>query len=193
MQNRIREIRTSAGLSLEALAKRIGTTRATVMKLEKGDMQLTTTWMSRIAQGLHCRQQALLEVDDQGEVYIVGEVGAGEEVLLFDDANMRDFEAVECPPGCDPSRIAALRVRGTSMMPAMQNGWIIYYDISKSNDVESCINKLSIVQLFDGRMLVKTVRLGSKDGRFHLISHNADIMPDVRLRWCSRVLFIKPI
>jgi phage repressor protein C with HTH and peptisase S24 domain len=193
MHNRIQELRKSAGLSLEGLANRIGTTKATVQKLETGAMQLTTNWMTRIAQGLHCQPQALLVDAVNREVYIVGEVGAGEEVLLFDDAQAQDFETVECPPGCDPARIAALRVKGTSMMPAMQNGWIIYYDATKPNDISACIGKLSIVQTWDGKMLVKTVRGGSKADRYHLVSHNADIMMDVRLRWCSRVLFIKPV
>lgn len=60
MENRIKELRLKADLSQEDLAKKVGTTRATIMKLEKGTMQLTADWMQKIADGLGCDWTELL-------------------------------------------------------------------------------------------------------------------------------------
>lgn len=60
MENRIRELRESVGLSQEELGRKIGTTRATISKLEKGNMNLTQWWMVRLANGLGCTPATIL-------------------------------------------------------------------------------------------------------------------------------------
>jgi phage repressor protein C with HTH and peptisase S24 domain len=52
MQNRIRELRLKAGLSMQALADRAGTSAPQINKLEKGERRLTVDWMVRIGKAL---------------------------------------------------------------------------------------------------------------------------------------------
>jgi transcriptional regulator with XRE-family HTH domain len=52
--NRIRELRRARGLSTTALAEAIGTTQATISRLEKSEMALTLAWMQKIAAALDC-------------------------------------------------------------------------------------------------------------------------------------------
>jgi len=54
MSNRIKEIRKDRGLSHEYLADAVHTTKATISKLEKGDIQLTMEWMRKLARVLEC-------------------------------------------------------------------------------------------------------------------------------------------
>jgi ribosome-binding protein aMBF1 (putative translation factor) len=70
MQNRIREFRQAADMSMEELANKVGTTKATIMKLEKGDMQLTTRWIEKIARGLGRNPIDLISPSSsRGEIY----------------------------------------------------------------------------------------------------------------------------
>lgn len=50
--NRIREIREAAGLSSDELAEMVGTTGATIRRLETGARELTWTWMQKISEAL---------------------------------------------------------------------------------------------------------------------------------------------
>jgi transcriptional regulator with XRE-family HTH domain len=54
MENRIAELRKARGLTLKALAERIGTSNQQISHLEKGRRRLTLDWMERTAIALHC-------------------------------------------------------------------------------------------------------------------------------------------
>lgn len=58
--NRIRELREKAGLSAERLADRVGTTQATISRLETGARRLTVSWMRRITDALQVRPEELI-------------------------------------------------------------------------------------------------------------------------------------
>lgn len=79
--NNIRLIRKERALSMESLAERIGTTRATIMKLENGDMQLTTTWMERLADGLRCTPIDLISTPNEKQKQGYSSQGIDEELL----------------------------------------------------------------------------------------------------------------
>jgi len=50
--NRIRELRTAAGMSQQELGNRAGCSKMTISDLERGNMELTLTYMKRIAPAL---------------------------------------------------------------------------------------------------------------------------------------------
>ena len=60
MSNRLREFRDLAGLSMQALADRVGTTAPQINKLEKGERRLTLDWMTRLATALGIDPRDLL-------------------------------------------------------------------------------------------------------------------------------------
>jgi transcriptional regulator with XRE-family HTH domain len=60
MNNKIKEIRKQRGLTQPELAKKVGTSRSQITKLERGERQLTQHWMERIAAALECNPQDLL-------------------------------------------------------------------------------------------------------------------------------------
>lgn len=58
--NRIREIRKAAGLSSDELGRRVGTTGATIRRIEDGSRELTAKWMQRIAEALRVTPSDLI-------------------------------------------------------------------------------------------------------------------------------------
>lgn len=60
VRNRIKELRTSAGLTLEQVAAAAGTTAQQIHRLERSERRLTDGWMHRIAPILRVKAAALL-------------------------------------------------------------------------------------------------------------------------------------
>ena len=59
MPNRIRELREAAGLTLQQVAVRAGTSYQQIYKLEQGKRRLTDEWMRRLAPALGVPVSAL--------------------------------------------------------------------------------------------------------------------------------------
>ncbi|HEV2747723.1 MAG TPA: helix-turn-helix transcriptional regulator [Allosphingosinicella sp.] len=62
--NRIRELRSLAGLTLQALADRLDTSIGQISDLETGRRELRLPWMKRIAAELGCSTADLLNPED---------------------------------------------------------------------------------------------------------------------------------
>ncbi|WP_085905871.1 helix-turn-helix domain-containing protein [Kiloniella majae] len=60
MENKIKQLREAAGLSQTDLAEKIGSGRSQVAKLERGERQLTQSWMLRISAALDVTPTDLL-------------------------------------------------------------------------------------------------------------------------------------
>lgn len=189
--NNIRLIRTKLGLSMDKLAEKIGTTRATIMKLEHGDMKLTTNWMDRIASGLGCDPVDLITATNK-TVKVFGYVGAGAVVFPVeeDQAGTGAIDEVEAPPGVDPDSVIAVIVTGTSMYPAYREGDALYYKKLCDYD-DSCLRKECIVKVKDGAIYVKVLTRGSKPNTFTLTSYNAEPIEDVQIDFACKILWVK--
>lgn len=207
MKNRIREYRKRAGLSMDVLAKRVNTTRATIKKLEdgphNGGMHLTTTWMERLAPHLDCNLSELMGGEEAPRVPILGSIGAGEEVIPIDDLPLArmlgdvDYDQINCeyieaPPGGIHRNMVALRVKGDSMEPYLSEGDVVYYNQIIRGGFNDYLGKRVIAALKDGRLFMKTLERSHNYGKFNLRSYNAKLIESIELDWCARVAFIKP-
>jgi DNA-binding XRE family transcriptional regulator len=190
---RIREARKGLKLSQEDLGREIGVSRVAVTQWEGGEMPEAWRWpaLSRILRrGL---DTLILGDVSAAPVPIVGYVGAGAEVIPFDD-HAKGMGIDEAPPfpGQD-GPVVAVRVRGDSMLPQIEDGWTLYYAADQSAGVApNAVNRLSVVQVHDGPMLVKKLEPGRKKNLWRLVSFNASPRDDVRLDWAARVLAIVP-
>lgn len=121
-------------------------------------------------------------------VPVLSYVGAGAEVYAIDDNEKGDgsFDPVPAPPGAGPSAVGVI-VRGDSMWPAYKDGDVLIFD--KRLPAEELVGKECIIELEDGRTLVKTIKRGASDS-FTLMSHNAPDIEDVYIRWAARVAFV---
>ncbi len=67
LPNRIREFRERAGLSMQALADRAGTSAPQINKLEKGERKLTVDWMVRLGRALGIDAKDLMTGETVGK------------------------------------------------------------------------------------------------------------------------------
>lgn len=80
--NRIKEIRKSKGLALNAVAERANTTPQQVQRLERGDRRLTTEWIERLADALECEPADI----------VPGIAGKKKDLLGMLESARQDFE-----------------------------------------------------------------------------------------------------
>jgi transcriptional regulator with XRE-family HTH domain len=124
--NRIRELRSAKGLDMVDLGKMVGTTHATISRLETGKMGLTEVWAAKIADalGVHISEifGDIVPAKATG-LPVLGDVHAGvwREVDLGDEPKESPL-----PIGRDPLypnvTQFALRVQGESMNRVVREG-----------------------------------------------------------------------
>jgi len=125
-------------------------------------------------------------VQSMGLVRKVGYVGAGQAVYGIDDGGP---EFVDAPPDARDDTVA-VEVRGDSMFPVFEDGTLLYY--SRMLPPKEMLNRRCVVHLADGRILVKTLRLGTSPSVFTLSSFNAPDMVDEVVEWTSPIEWVKP-
>jgi transcriptional regulator with XRE-family HTH domain len=118
-------------------------------------------------------------------VPLKGFIGAGHHVEALEYGP----DEIDAPADSHPDTVAA-EIRGDSQMPVLQDGWIIYWSLQQP--AMAMINKLAVVQLADGRIMVKTLRNGSQPGFWTLTSPNAADIIDVPVDWAAKIDWIKP-
>ncbi len=116
---------------------------------------------------------------------IVSFVGAGAEVYPMDGP----FDEIEPPPDCPPGAFA-VRVRGDSQLPVYEDGDVLI--CVPLGDARDALWKRAIVDLEDGKRLLKQLTPGGKRGHYTLLSVNAPPIPDVRIVQVSRIVWHRP-
>lgn len=188
MQYSLRDARTRARLSQEALATAADSGRSTIVKLEKGILPMSEAWAKRLAPHLGIKPHQLYEGP---QIPIVGYVGAGQRVYAY--ADMENAGESMTRPPMTTGDLLAVEVKGDSMLPLAEEGWHIVYTAEATVDEHEVLNRVCVVQLDeDESMLVKRVLRGSKPRHYHLVSTNAPLIEDVRLRWAAVVKAIVP-
>lgn len=80
------------------------------------------------------------------------------------------------------------------MRGAAEDGWLLYYDERRDPPPEYVDPRaLYVCGLYDGRVVVKKLRVGSKQNHYHLISTSGEPEFDVPVDWAARVTWIKPL
>lgn len=190
-RRRLERLMADGGFNMKSLSLASGLGETYVRDLLKRGREPTVEKIHRIARCLHVAVADIMGADWTGqprgraEPVLVGKVGAGAQIVRFEEGVV--LEAV-APP--DYGGIAA-RVEGDSM-PPFRDGWLIFYRAEHRGVAEDCINKLCVVGLKDGAVLIKILHRGSRKGLFDLESWNGPMRRDVELSWASRVTDIKP-
>lgn len=185
----LKDARKRAKLSQEALGLAVNSGRSTIVKLEQGTLPFTEEWAKRLAPALGIKPHQLIY--DEPQVRIVGYVGAGQRVYAYPD--MEDSGETIARPPMTSGDLLAVEVRGESMLPLAEEGWHIVYTAEATVDENECLNRVCVVQLDeDESMLVKRVLRGSKPQHYHLMSTNAPLIEDAKLRWAAVVKAIVP-
>ena len=72
MKTRLRHFRTRRGLTQGDLARRLGTTAATVSRLETADMTVSTDWLEKFARALDVAVGDLIAAPEEGAAMLAG-------------------------------------------------------------------------------------------------------------------------
>jgi transcriptional regulator with XRE-family HTH domain len=182
--------REARGLSRERVAEILQISVATVQHHESERNQLRPDMIAAYARLYRIDANWLLTSYGRGPdgtetgVPLLGKIGAGAIVIPVDSGAI---DQIEPPPGCPPGA-HAFRVEGDSQYPAYYDGDIVV--AVPSADVLDIVNRDAVVDLADGRRLLKRLALGSGAGKFHLLSHNAPPIQDAEIVRFMRVKYV---
>jgi len=196
-KNKLKEIREALDWTQHELAEKIGTSYQNVSHWENGTRNIAQRYLLAISEVTGRSVDEILGLDQSQmpKVQLMGYVGAGAEVFPHDDYMKGDgLEKLEMPISgrinIPAKEILAVRVKGESMMPVIQDGWVIYFHAV--NCMEKCLRKLCVIKIKNGACYVKEMRRGTKPGHYMLLSYNAAPMEDVQIEWAYRILSIEP-
>jgi len=189
---KIRAIRTARKMNQTEFAERLGVTQSTVTRWENGSVP-GGKYLHEIAAMAGTTVDGLLDMGAKSfDIPVVGYVGAGSQIVPFDDVTESEgFASVERPPFVRGSAVA-VEVKGDSLFPVAENGWRLVYAGDQTLNETDVLNRLCVVKLRDETTLVKRVIRGSKQGRYHLVSTNAPMIEDADLAWAAPVKAIIP-
>ena len=195
VSERIKRLRISRGEKQEEFADRLGVSQGTVARWEGGSMPKPDA-LSSLARLAGVSLETFLgkpaTAASTGDIPVVGYVGAGAAVYPYDDEPFGGGHTSVERPEFIKGRAVAVEVKGDSLVPTAEDGWRLIYAGEQTLIESDVLNKLCIVKLLDGRMLVKRLVKGSKPQRYHLISTNAPMMEDVEVEWAAPVKAIIP-
>jgi len=180
------------GLTQDALAKKLGVTQPIISRWRDGSEPKTThrDKLLRLA-----RDRGILpeeEFPSRLGVPVVGYVGAGGTIDFSEGQG--PFGEARLPPKGARKQTVAVRVRGNSMAPMLEDGWTVYYDDRHERPTADMIGKTCVVGLTDGRVLVKRLHRGKDGSRYILLSLSPSEPPitDAEIAWAARLSFIEP-
>lgn len=116
-------------------------------------------------------------------------VGAGAEVHAFAESQ-GPFDYVDAPADAGPNTVAG-RIEGVSLGRILDRA-VVFWDDVHSPVTPDQHGRLCVVELHDGRVLVKEVMPSRTPGLFHLLSETEQPIFDVPLVWAAVVTDIKP-
>ena len=171
--NAIQSLRAKLSLTQAELADLVGTTQAQVQRLERGQRKLTLEWAEKLAPVLKTTARDLMfPIDETAKAPVVGFVGAGMQIYADRET---DPEFVDVPPGMKVP-LEVVIVRGDSMYPVYRDGDRLIFE-AISRPLDEMIGRECVVQLADGRKLVKTLRVSGNE--VVLESFNAPLISNI--------------
>ena len=178
--NRIAEARKRAGLSQQALADAVGAHWITISKLERGQMQLTSSWLDRIGDALQINPAELLSRSvSPRRIEVEGVIKTGGIAEMWDetsDANMAPGDFLDADTSW-------MLVEGDALWPLFQAGDLARFVHRDLSDAPSYLGRLVIaVPVGEAESAVGIVGFlerGSEDGLFDIRPLNQPPRKDV--------------
>lgn len=188
-QDRLRQLR----ISQRQLAKRIGIDPAAVSYMFQGKRAMSMDEAKAIAEQLlvpvtEVMRQAGIDVtDDVRKVPVAGYVGAGCVTTLLPNGTHDHVIA----PADTPAGSFALQIR---MVHSDKDGWLYFVNGTQMQPSE-LLDKLCVVALTDGRLLLATIRRGYKRDLYNLVltyDDKAEVLENKEVAWVARIMWIQP-
>jgi transcriptional regulator with XRE-family HTH domain len=183
------------GKTQAGLARALGRSPSAINNLLKGRRRLRTDEIPKVAHYLEISPPRLFTGDDVTHVTngtpaipVIGYVGAGGFAYRY-AVGQGDLDKIE-PEQTMPQTVA-VEIRGDSLGRSFDR-WLVFYDDGAHPATENLIGKLCVVGLPDDRMLIKTIRRGSRAGLFTLESNTEPAIKDTPIEWAAQVKAMRP-
>jgi hypothetical protein len=121
-------------------------------------------------------------------VPLVGYVSAGAQAINI-PLHENELDRIPAPPGAT-GKTRALEIRGDSLGELFDR-WIVFFDDEHRPVSPDLLNRLCIVSLHDGRVLVKKIKR-APDGTYDLLSNTEKPIRNVEIKWAARVKHMAP-
>ena len=187
MGNRLKELREERGWTHDRAAKECGMSRGHFIKLERGERRLNSHNLELCAKGFGVSQSDILSVK---LAPVVGKVRAGESIEMEDSAAQGPFDYVQAPEGSTDATVA-VEIEGDSLGPAFHN-WLIFYDDIRNPPTPDMLGRLCVVELADGRVMVKVLKPGNHPGLYTLVPQFGSPLFDQPVVWAALVKALTP-
>ncbi|WP_262048632.1 XRE family transcriptional regulator [Bradyrhizobium sp. Bra78] len=202
MHERLTSARKEAGYTtVKAAADALGVKEVTYAQHENGIRGFRREAADQYARKFHVSLEWLLTGKGQKErrpikvppgqqrhVSLVGYVGAGAETHFF--ANDAPLDEVRAPDGTNDETVA-VEIRGESL-GSFFDRWLVFYDDVRRPVTSDLINRLCVVGIEDGRILIKKIQRSKARGFYHLLSQTEPPILDVRIEWAAAVKSMVP-
>jgi transcriptional regulator with XRE-family HTH domain len=185
----VRDASKAARMSLERLAAEVDISVSQMSRIERGLRQPTLDQVKRLSTVLDIPLEEFGDISAARKVKLVGFVSAGSVAVLYSEADDPD-EWVEAPDGATERTVAA-EIRGTSLGELFDR-WLVFYDDLRERPSRSLLNKLCIVGLADGRVVVKKLTKGQLPGRYTLVANTEPPIYDAAVIWAARIKHMTP-
>jgi transcriptional regulator with XRE-family HTH domain len=193
----LKEHRKAAGLTLQQLADKVGTSVGYLSDLESGKRRHNSDWQKRLADALEVEPIDLMRApatDSAAKavlVPIIGRVGADPEGRVIYATGQESGDMAPLPPGGSRDSVA-VEVIGHSMRGWADDGSLIYFESQRTPPTPDMIGYPAVVETLDGQVLLKRLLKGSRSGLFDLESLNGPTMEDQRVIWAAEITAIIP-
>lgn len=180
-------------ISQSKVAAGIGISKAALSLVLHGKQTLTIDIAKGLAKAIQMPVSEVMRhlgqtISDPWEYHhrVVGFVGAGDEVILDDMQGAGEhLDEIQAPFMGYSGQV--VQIRGASMAPRYLDGEYVAY--SENSEPTSLIGREVIARTVDGRMYLKRLQKGSKNGRYTMVSLNPVSAPiiDVELEWAASI------
>lgn len=169
---RLRSLRQTLGISQVELARRIGRHQTVIGPYERDEYEPSREVVEKLAVALETSPEYLYfgRSPQQTAISVAGRFGGG-AVLEPEPStalvSLRD------------SQLVGYRLLDDSMAPVFRPGQLLLVLTAAAADPADLLGRDALVELADGRMLLRRLMPSTERGRFDLAAYNAPALPSV--------------
>ena len=181
----LKRLRLQQGITITALAERLGTSTTQVHRLENGLRRLTVTMLFQFCEALNSSPADLFEFS--GSVPVTGIVDDSYEVLPLPPSSSKQVVAPRLVQ--DMQNVAALGWEPKNRLMPMHGHYMFYYAHNDGVPEHAWGNRCLLL-LQDGRQRVGWPIRDAES--FHIDNHEGRTEFNVELIWASPILAVVP-
>ncbi len=174
---RLRALRMTLGMSQVELARRIGRHQTAIGPYERDEYEPARDVVEKLALVLETSPEYLYfgRSPQQMALPVLGRFGPAGILEPDPGGNM---ELVSLRDG----QLRGYRVLDDSMAPVFRPGQIVLVPAVVLDGIDHLLGRDSLVDLADGRSLLRRLMPGVEPTRFDLVAYNAPLLPSVAVR-----------